>query len=256
MVAAGRFYPSDPEKLRELVMNLLAEAAPVPGPVPKAMIVPHAGYQFSGPIAASAYARLRPARGLIHRIVLLGPSHFASFEGLASSSAEAFATPLGLVPLDRDALSSLTDSAVHIVDEAHCREHSLEVQLPFLQVVLGDFSLVPLVVGEAGADQVAQVLGALWNGPETCLLVSSDLSHYLATDTARQLDRTTATAIERLEAEGIGEEQACGRVPIRGLLHAASAHQLRAHTLDLRNSSDTGGPRSQVVGYGAFVFHA
>ena len=252
---AGRFYPRDPKELREQVTELLESPEVPAGPVPKALIVPHAGYVFSGPIAASAYARLRAAREVVKRIVLVGPSHFVEFRGLAGSSAEAFATPLGNVPVDREAgrkLSALPQ--VRCLDEAHRYEHSLEVQLPFLQVVLGDFELVPLVAGEAEAEEVAGVLEALWGGPETRVIVSSDLSHYLDPESARALDRATANAIEALDPEAVREGQACGRVPVRGLLRAAADHGLRAETVDLRNSGDTGGPRSQVVGYGAFAF--
>ncbi len=253
--AAGRFYPSDAKKLRTAVTELLNGATSDPGPAPKALIVPHAGYPYSGPIAARAYARLQPGRGLIKRIVLIGPSHFVELRGLATSSAETFETPLGSVPLDREGIAVATAlPQVQILDEAHRHEHSLEVQLPFLQVLLGEFTLVPLVAGETTQGEVADVIEALWGGPETCVIISSDLSHYLDPESAQRLDGATAKAIERLDPLGIGEDQACGRVPILGLLQAATAQHLRAHTVDLRNSGDTGGPRSQVVGYGAFVF--
>lgn len=252
---AGRFYPRDPEELRRLITGFLASVPPSTEPAPKALIAPHAGYVYSGPIAASAYAQLSPAREVIKRIVLLGPSHFVALEGLAASSAEAFATPLGEVPVDTAAVSSLRAlPQVRVLDEAHAQEHALEVHLPFLQVVLGSFSVVPLVVGDASPGQVSEVLDALWGGAETRLVVSSDLSHYLDYPAARQLDGATADAIEALAAERIGESQACGRMPIRGLLQAARARGLRARTIDLRNSGDTAGPRDQVVGYGAFAF--
>jgi MEMO1 family protein len=253
--AAGRFYPKDPAELRGLIKELLADVRPATGPAPKALIAPHAGYLYSGPIAASAYARLIPAREVIRRVVLVGPSHFVPFAGLATSTAEAFATPLGLVPVDTEAshrLAALPQTAV--LDLAHAHEHSLEVHLPFLQTVLTDFALVPLVVGEATAEQVCEVLDALWDGVETRFVISSDLSHYLDSDEARQMDRLTAAAVEGLHPEDIGEEQACGRIPIRGLLAAARGHGLHARTVDLRNSGDTSGLRHQVVGYGAFVF--
>ena len=252
-----------------MVAGLLAEAAPANNwgagdgvstssspAVPKALIAPHAGYPFSGPIAASAYARLKPARDLIKRIVLLGPSHYVSLRGLAASSAEAFATPLGAVPVDRRMVDQLAMAKrVQVLDEAHQYEHSLEVQLPFLQVVVEEFSLVPLVAGEATPEEIAQVLDLVRGGPETCIVVSSDLSHYLDIDTARQLDAVTAEAIEGLNLQLVGDNQACGRIPIRGLLRFAAAHRMRAATLDLRNSGDTGGPREKVVGYGAFAFY-
>jgi len=252
---AGRFYPSDPVELRQLVTGLLAQTPPAIGPAPKALIAPHAGYLYSGPIAASAYARLRPARDLIKRIVLFGPSHYVALDGLATTSADAFATPLGLVPVDVEAVRAVRSlPQVRELDEAHALEHSLEVQLPFLQCVLGEFTLVPLAVGEATPEEISQVLDALWGGPETCFVVSSDLSHYCDSQTARRLDRATAKAIEALKPAGIGEERACGRMPIRGLLQAARRHGLRARTVDLRNSGDTAGPHDRVVGYGAFVF--
>jgi MEMO1 family protein len=253
--AAGRFYPKDPAELRRLVNELLTDVPSSDGPVPKALIAPHAGYLYSGPIAASAYARLQPAREIVRRIVLIGPAHFVPLHGLAASSAEAFATPLGLVPVDAEAIGSLAGlPQVAVLEIAHAQEHSLEVHLPFLQTVLADFKLVPLVVGEAAAEQVREVLEALWDGPETCFVISSDLSHYLDSDEARQMDRLTADAIEGLQPEDIGDDQACGRIPIRGLLQAARGHGLRARTVDLRNSGDTSGPRHQVVGYGSFVF--
>jgi AmmeMemoRadiSam system protein B len=254
---AGRFYPSDPVELRQLITSLLAEVTPATGTglAPKALIAPHAGYPYSGPIAASAYAQLIPARDQIERIILLGPSHYVALKGLATSSAEAFATPLGVVPVDVEAVRDVRSlPQVREMDEAHAQEHSIEVQLPFLQTVLGDFILVPLAVGDASADDITQVLDFLWGGPETRFVISSDLSHYFDFQTARRLDRATAKAIEALKPAGIGEERACGRMPICGLLQAARRHGLRARTVDLRSSGDTAGPRDKVVGYGAFVF--
>lgn len=252
---AGRFYPRDPVELRALVNSLLAQAPLATGPGPKAVIAPHAGYLYSGPIAASAYAQFMPARDQIQRIVLLGPSHYVALAGLATSSTQGFATPLGVIPVDLRAVRQVrTLPQVQELDEAHVYEHSLEVQLPFLQTVLGDFSLVPLAVGDATPDEVSQVLDTLWGGPETRLVISSDLSHYYDFKTAQRLDRATAKAIENLNPGGLGEECACGRIPIRGLLQVAQRHGLHARTVDLRNSGDTAGPRDKVVGYGAFVF--
>ena len=252
---AGRFYPADPAELRDLINVLLAQAPPATGPAPKALIAPHAGYLYSGPVAASAYAQLIPGRDQIRRVVLLGPSHYVPLDGLATSSAEAFATPLGLVPLDLEAIRRAQSlPQVTQMDEAHAQEHSLEVHLPFLQTVLGDFTLVPLAVGGASAEGIAEVLEALWGGPETRFVISSDLSHYHDLQSARRLDQATAKAIEALKPAGIGEERACGRSSIRGLLQVARQHGLRARTVDLRTSGDTAGPRDQVVGYGAFVF--
>lgn len=252
---AGRFYPDDPGELRQMVDAMLAQVPPVTGPVPKAIIAPHAGYVFSGPIAASAYAPLAPARQSLRRIILLGPSHRSRFFGLATVSFAAFDTPLGAVPVDAPALA-LAESfpQVAVLDSAHAGEHALEVQLPFLQVVLGHFAIAPFLAGETQPEEISQVLEALWGGPETCIVVSSDLSHYQPPALARQLDRATANAIEALAPDAVGEQDACGRGPIRGLLQAARHRGLTARTLDLRNSGDTGGPRHEVVGYGAFAF--
>jgi AmmeMemoRadiSam system protein B len=248
------FYPAAAAALRAMLRDFLAAAGPGAG-TPKAIIVPHAGYIYSGPVAASAYAWLHQARDRIRRIVLLGPSHRVPFYGLALSSADAFTTPLGDIPVDQEAIQAVRDlPQVQVLDEAHTLEHSLEVQLPFLQEVLGDFSLVPLVVGEASAAEVAEVLERLWGGDETRLVISSDLSHYHDYETARSMDGATSRAIETLSLEAIGYEDACGRVPVTGLLAAARRHGLKVRTLDLRNSGDTAGPRDQVVGYGAYVF--
>jgi AmmeMemoRadiSam system protein B len=252
---AGLFYPADAATLRSQLDSLLGTAASGE-PAPKALIVPHAGYIYSGPVAASAYLRLVPIRHKIERVLLLGPSHRVGFSGLAACSAEFFATPLGLVRVDQTARDELLAMPqVHMRDDAHRDEHSLEVQLPFLQSVLGtDFGLIPLVVGEADAAQVAEVIERLWGGPETFILISSDLSHYHDYATASRLDAATSKAIERLDPQPIDYGQACGRNPVNGLLLAARAHRLRANTLDLRNSGDTAGGRERVVGYGAYAF--
>lgn len=251
---AGTFYPMDPRQLRSMVQAMLAEPK-AEAASPKAIIAPHAGYVYSGPIAASAYARLRAGRDTIRRVVLLGPSHRVAFQGLAVSSAEAFATPLGTVPLDRETIAALLQLPfVHRLDQAHTLEHSLEVHLPFLQEVLANFSLVPILVGEADPNQVAQVLDELWNGDETLIVVSSDLSHYHEYATARRMDQATSRAIEALRPEDIDYEDACGRLPVSGLLIAARKHGLKGRTIDLRNSGDTAGPKESVVGYGAYVF--
>jgi AmmeMemoRadiSam system protein B len=255
-VVAGSFYPADPEELEAIVNGYLDGVSGQRSEMaPKALIVPHAGYIYSGPIAASAYAALRDLRATIERVVLLGPSHRFPLKGLAASEADAFLTPLGGVPVDREALESVLRLAqVRLLESAHALEHSLEVQLPFLQRVLGRFSLVPLAVGDATSEEVAEVLEELWGGRETLIVVSSDLSHYHDYDTAKQLDAVTTRAIEDCEPDQLAPESACGRAPVRGLLLAAKRRQLRCQTLDLRNSGDTAGPRSQVVGYGAYVF--
>jgi MEMO1 family protein len=253
---AGAFYPGEAEALNAELAEMLeqtVEAAPAPV-FPKVVIVPHAGYIYSGPVAASAYDRLRPARGIATRVVLLGPAHRVPFRGLALPGAEAFDTPLGRIPIDAEAVARILDlDQVVESPQAHALEHSLEVQLPFLQCVLGDFALVPLVVGEATAEEVAQVLERLWGGPETLIVISSDLSHYLAYDNARRTDSVTARAILGFDA-GISHEQACGATPVAGALIAARKHGLRPQLLDLRNSGDTAGGKAQVVGYASFAF--
>ncbi len=253
---AGSFYPDDPEELdRAVQLCLDAAATEASEPAPKAVIAPHAGYGYSGPVAGSVYARVARAAKTIKRVVLLGPAHRVPLEGLAASSAESFLTPLGAVPLDREAIERILPlPQVQLLDAAHASEHSLEVQLPFLQRVLGDFSLVPLAVGDASPEEVAEVLEELWGGAETLILISSDLSHYHDYQTARGLDADTTHAIEELAPERLGVESACGRVVVQGLLVVAKRRGLRARSVDLRNSGDTAGPRDRVVGYGAYVF--
>ena len=251
---AGAFYPAEPDQLHEMVAAFL-KAAQQTGPVPKAIIAPHAGYIYSGPIAASAYARVAQARDTITRVVLIGPSHRMPFSGLAISGAESFDTPFGSVPVDQDAVAMAKKlKQVHVMDAAHTLEHSLEVHLPFLQEVLADFKIVPLVVGDADPKEVAEVIETLWGGPETLIVVSSDLSHYHDYKTARKMDEATSQAIEHYGVFDIDYDQACGRLGILGLLLAAKKHGLKVKTIDLRNSGDTAGPRDEVVGYGAYVF--
>jgi AmmeMemoRadiSam system protein B len=251
---AGSFYPRSALELRKTVQGCLAQARAAAAP-PKAVIAPHAGYVYSGPVAGSAFAPLAALRGKVTRVVLLGPAHRFAFAGLAVPRAEAFATPLGLSRVDGDARAALLALPQVIAsDHAHAGEHSLEVEIPFVQEVLGDVAIVPIVVGDATDALAAQALELLWGGPETCIVVSSDLSHYYPYETARRLDSGTARAIERLSPEDIGEEQACGRIGVRAMLNVARARGLRATTLDLRSSGDTAGPRDEVVGYGAFAF--
>ena len=255
---AGMFYPADPDELKQVVEGYLQEALARQEKLteaPRAIIAPHAGYVYSGPVAASAYARLIPARDQIRRVVLLGPSHRVPFRGLATTGATHFQTPLGIIPVDRDTVERLERTFPQVVrlDEAHAMEHSLEVHLPFLQEVLDSFVLVPLVVGDATPREVSEVLENLWDDPHTVFIISSDLSHYHDYETARRMDAATSEAIERLEPDAIGYDQACGRIPVTGLLDLARRHGLHARTIDLRNSGDTAGPRDQVVGYGAYV---
>ena len=251
---AGMFYPNNPQKLHDQLQDFLdqVEAA---GTVPKAIIVPHAGYIYSGPVAASAYARLRAAKDIIQRVILLGPSHRVGFRGIAVSGMDAFATPLGNIPVDQEAIATICELPyVGFLEQAHVQEHSLEVHLPFLQEVLGAFKLVPLVVGEATPEQVGTVLETLWGGPETLIVISSDLSHYHDYQTAKRLDTVTSRAIESLRFEDIDHEAACGRNPVSGLLWVARRKGLHGETIDLRNSGDTAGSHDRVVGYGAYVF--
>ena len=252
---AGLFYPEDAAALAASVRRLLAAVAPEPGPRPQAIIAPHAGYVYSGPIAASAYALLEPFRDAIERVVLLGPSHYVPLRGLATSSAMAFETPLGRIPVDvelRDRLLQLPQ--VVSLDAAHAREHSLEVHLPFLQTVLASFSLVPLAVGDATATEVAAVLEPTWNDDGGLVVVSSDLSHYLDYETAQRIDKDTCYRIENLARGGVSTESACGSRAVNGLIEAARRQGLEPSTLDLRNSGDTAGPRDRVVGYGSWAF--
>ena len=252
---AGMFYPESAMVLEREVGNMLAAASQRTTAIhPKAIIVPHAGYVYSGPVAASLYALLAALRGTISRVVLLGPTHRVAIAGLALPDCHAFATPLGIVPVDQRAVAAIADLPQVVVSAAaHAQEHSLEVQLPFLQTVLGDFSLLPLAVGEASPQAVAQVLERLWGGDETLIVVSSDLSHYLPYAQARRIDAQTAQAIVDLDA-AIDHRQACGATPINGLLLAARAHSLQGELCDLRNSGDTAGDQARVVGYGAFAF--
>jgi MEMO1 family protein len=252
---AGTFYPEPAMRLASEVGDLLAAASPrTTATRPKAVIVPHAGYVYSGPIAASLYAMLAALRASVSRVVLLGPTHRVAVVGLALPDCRAFATPLGMIPVDQNAVAEIADLPQVVVSAAaHAQEHSLEVQLPFLQTVLGDFSLLPLAVGDTSPQAVAQVIERLWGGDETLIVVSSDLSHYLPYADARRIDAQTAQAIVDLDA-AIDHRQACGATPINGLLLAARAHGLHAELLDLRNSGDTAGDRTRVVGYGAFAF--
>ena len=256
---AGAFYPGRAAPLATTVdQALAAAAAPHPAhPVaPKALIVPHAGYVYSGPVAATAYARIVPWRDQISRVVLLGPAHRVAVRSMAVSSADAWTTPLGLVAVDTDARDRIAAMPGVVIDDApHADEHSLEVQVPFLQQALGSFTLVPIVVGAASPDQVADVLDALWGGPETLIVISTDLSHYLSYDDARRRDATTIAAIVAQRGEDLGPHDACGAHPVKGMLAAARRHHLTIEQLDARNSGDTAGPRDRVVGYASFVLH-
>ena len=250
---AGMFYPADNRRLAEEVQQLLARARQF-DLAPKALIVPHAGYIYSGAIAATAYATLRPYAGQIRRVVLLGPTHRVAVRGLALPGADAFETPLGRIMLDASAAATVSRlPQVSVSAEAHALEHSLEVQLPFLQSVLPDFVLLPLAVGMATAEEVAEVLEAVWGGEETLIVISSDLSHYLPYRDAQRVDNETAQSILKMH-QPIAHDHACGGTPVSGLIIAAKQHHLAPHLLDLRNSGDTAGNRDQVVGYASFAF--
>jgi len=257
---AGTFYPADAAELERMVRGFLEQAASPKAPYrdPRAAIAPHAGYIYSGPIAGSAFAPFAACARNIDTVILLGASHHVPYRGIAASSAGYFDTPLGSVPLDQELVErACTHPSVDYLEEAHAPEHSLEVELPFLQVLLGDFRIVPLLCGSVSFAATAEVLRLLWDrvADHGIIVVSSDLSHYLTYDAAQRLDRATAQAIERLDPDGIGEEQACGRIPIGGLLLLAHEKEWKVQTVDLRNSGDTSGLRTQVVGYGAFLFH-
>ncbi|GAB4166454.1 MAG: AmmeMemoRadiSam system protein B [Rhodocyclaceae bacterium] len=252
---AGLFYPADPDELREAVDAFLDTAATPRAKAPVALIVPHAGYVYSGPVAASAYALLRNSGERYARVAVFGPSHRVFLRGLAAPRADVFVTPLGEIPVDREGVAAV--ARLHGVSEsehAHALEHSLEVQLPFLQRVLGSFSLVPFVVGDAAPEDVARVIETLAEDARTLVVISSDLSHYHGYDEARRLDARTVERILGL-ATDIDHEQACGATPINGALAWARRRGLTVQLLDLRNSGDTAGDRSRVVGYSAFAFH-
>jgi AmmeMemoRadiSam system protein B len=254
---AGLFYPGAPAVLSAAVRTYLAESPSLAAPgaaLPKALIVPHAGYIYSAVVAAGAYRRVAAGRRSIRRVVLLGPVHRIRVRGLALPAAEAFETPLGSVGVDAEAAAyALELPQVTINEAAHAQEHSLEVQLPFLQTVLEEFSVVPFAVGDASAAEVAEVIDRLWGGPETLIIVSSDLSHYHPYADARQIDRATAEAILTLDSS-LDHEQACGATPINGLALCARRRQLKPELIDQRNSGDTAGDKSRVVGYAAFAF--
>lgn len=250
---AGLFYPADPAQLGADIDAYLAQARPpaAAGPI-KALIVPHAGYVYSAPIAATAYAALAPQAGRIRRVILLGPTHRVAVRGLAVPTVDSFATPLGPLPIDAEARQRIADLPQVVADDgAHALEHSLEVQLPFLQRLLGPFTLLPLAVGAASGEAVAQVLERLWGGEETLILVSSDLSHYQPYAEAERVDQATCARIAAARAD-LAPQEACGAIPINGLLLAAARHGLRPRLLDRRNSGDTAGDRERVVGYAAF----
>jgi MEMO1 family protein len=252
---AGRFYPHNAAALRAMVSGFLdhADAGEAKAP-PQAIIVPHAGYAYSGAVAARAYATLAASAGRIRRVVLVGPAHFVWVDGVAAPTAVAFGTPLGLVPIDRAGVEAIRGlPKVVESDEPHQKEHSIEVQLPFLQTVLADFKLVPLAVGDIEASTLAAVLDKLWHAQDTLIVISSDLSHYHDYTEAKELDAETASAIEHCDGGRLGPGDACGYLPIRALLAVAKKRGLGVRRLDLCNSGDTAGTHQRVVGYGSWA---
>jgi AmmeMemoRadiSam system protein B len=249
---AGLFYAGERRRLEATVAELLGAVKSSAKVLPKALIAPHAGYVYSGSVAAQAFATLREGAQSVKRVVLIGPAHFVPVRGIAAPTVDAFETPLGRVPVDRHALSDIADLVIE-ADAPHAPEHSLEVELPFLQMLLPSFAVVPLVIGDARAQDVAEVLRRLWGGPETLIVISSDLSHYHDYDTARCLDAATAAAIERGDWESLGPNQACGFLAVAGLLVETRRRRLAPERLALCNSGDTAGGRDRVVGYGAWM---
>ncbi len=265
---AGRFYPAEPSELTDNLNHMLGNALhrisgldltkpTTPTTPPKALIVPHAGYRYSGEIAASAYTTISNIQDKVSRVVLLGPAHRVRLKGVAMSGADFFETPLGVIPLDVETIRQCASrfSFIQIDNKAHQHEHSLETQLPFIQRCLGNIKLVPFVIGEAKPEQIAQCLEFLWGNQETLILVSSDLSHFLPYAEATQIDIQTSEAIGNLNPDPITYQHACGQVGIRGLLHIARKKKLVVKQLDLRNSGDTSGRKGQVVGYGSYGFY-
>ncbi len=252
---AGRFYPADPSRLQADVTERMAGAAASAAAPPQALIAPHAGYVYSGGVAAHAFATLRDHASAVRRVVIIGPAHYVPLRGIAAPLAANFETPLGRVPVDQNAVAELA-ALPYVIrsDIPHAPEHALEVELPFLQMLLPSFRIVPLLVGDAEPQAIAEVLRRLWDDAETLIVVSSDLSHYHDYETAQRLDAATAAAIERGDAATLGPKDACGYLAIAGLLLESARRGLKAERLALCNSGDTAGPRDEVVGYGAWAF--
>jgi len=252
---AGMFYPADPHSLHAQVAGFLSSAIPAEVvEAPKALVVPHAGYIYSGAVAASAYSELVQRRDVIRRVLILCPTHRVAVRGMAIPAAQTFLTPLGAVSVDREAwLQARELPGVVVDDRPHADEHAIEVQLPFLQSTLDHFEILPIAVGDIEPQRVASLLETLWGGPETLIVISSDLSHYHPYRQAQLRDKATIAQIRQLDARLEGE-QACGADAINGLLLAAIRHHLTPHVLDLRNSGDTAGDRDHVVGYASIAF--
>lgn len=252
---AGAFYPSEPEILRKDIQKYIEKAPSISMPVPKAIIVPHAGYEYSAEVAASAYKLLKSARKSINKVVILAPSHKVGFDGMALTDASAYETPLGNVEIDKEMNEKLLAlPSVGYLEEAHKDEHSLEVQLPFLQEVLDDFKLIPVITGNTSPTEVVALLEIVWGEKDTLIVISTDLSHYLPYNEACILDNKTKTAIENLDVNSIQQEQACGHVPLKGMLTIAKSKKMQVETLEVKNSGNTSGSKNRVVGYGAWAF--
>lgn len=253
---AGAFYPDDPHELRETVSEYLRRSeSERSARAPKALIVPHAGYIYSGAIAAAAYTAVAERRHAIRRVVLIGPSHRVYLRGMAVPAAAYFQTPLGRITVDPDLKSVLLRRTDVVESDApHAQEHCLEVQLPFLQTLFDELTLLPLVLGSIAPAQVAAALSDVWGDDQTLVLVSSDLSHYRTYESARQIDAATSASILRRETALAGE-QACGAAGINGLMYLAAERSLDVTEIARCNSGDTAGDKSRVVGYGAFAVH-
>ena len=259
---ASLFYPGEAAELKQNLREMLEKASEAEDPnedLPagqhlRALIVPHAGYVYSGTTAALAYHLLRKNRDDFHRILLLGPAHRVWLEGIAFPGTDAFETPLGRIPLAKQQIRELLRfPEVQLRDDAHQDEHCLEVQLPFLQEILNEFELIPAVVGEISPDSLSGLLENLLEDPQNLLLLSTDLSHFHSYSEAQAIDQKTAEAIESFEDEKILPEQACGAHPLRGLLRHARIQGWKIQRLGLCNSGDTAGSKDRVVGYGAWA---
>lgn len=261
---AGIFYPRKPEEITSMIQKFLEEVkgeeeAKIKNenlPKPKALIVPHAGYMYSGPVAAHAYHHIKNLKNIVTNVVLLGPSHKIPFLGIATTNADYFATPLNTIKVNKEMIEkSLKLNGIHILEEAFETEHCLEVQMPFLQMLLDDFTISPFLVGDTKPETVQNLLNVLWGNEDTLIIISSDLSHFHSYDSAKKMDTSTSTAIESASPKELDVESACGRLPIKGLLLAAKEKNLTVKLLDLRNSGDTAGDKSSVVGYGAYIVY-
>jgi len=253
---AGMFYAADPQQLSSDVHHYLSQVRAETNLIPKAIIAPHAGHMYSGPVAASAYKLLEPFANKFKQVILLGPSHRVAFSGIATPDTDYFETPLGRIKINT--LFCEKAEQLGFVQKnklAHKDEHSLEVHLPFLQTLLSDFELTPFVVGDCNRDNVAKLLELFWGNNDTLFVISTDLSHFHNYEHATQQDLLTSNAIEALQPENIHYEDACGRNPLNGLLTQANQHRLNIKLLDLRNSGDTAGDKNRVVGYGAYVVY-